>query len=372
MARWRRLIQQTETQVDRLRGRLDARVGDKPLLIQSYLGYGTPERAFLLGRVLEDKGITPSEADASLWENFRGTLKRFRSNEVPHARIGVAVGGALQEIIADDEGHLSTWLPLPPGVAQAGELLSLQLTLLEPQREGTPLEATASVLIPGPGARFGVISDIDDTVLQTGATSLRSLARQVLFGNAHTRLPFEGVAAFYEALGRGRGAEENPLFYVSSSPWNLYDVLVQFMELNDIPLGPLLLRDWGIGATELLPLSHGAHKRHAIEQILTTYPELPFILIGDSGQEDPEIYHQVVHDFPERILALYIRDVSARAGRRESVLALAREVEAAGSFLLLSDDTRAAAEHAALQGWIAAEGVERVAERRAEDLAQPR
>lgn len=367
MARWRRLIHQTENQLDSLRGRLDARFGSEPILIQSYLGYGTAERAYLLGRVLEDKGVAPSDADASLWQNFKGALKRFRSDEVPYARLGVTVGSSYQEITADDEGHLTTWLPLPPEVPQDDGLLSLQLELLEPRRGAETVQATASVLIPGEGAQFGVISDIDDTVLQTGATSVRSLARQVLFGNAHTRLPFEGVAAFYEALSR-RG---NPLFYVSSSPWNLYDVLVQFMELNDIPLGPLLLRDWGLSATELLPFSHGTHKESAIQQILGTYPALPFILVGDSGQEDPEIYHQVVNEHPERILAVYIRDVSGRAERRESIQKLAREVEAAGSQLILSDDTRVVAEHAAAQGWIADAGVGEVAERREEDLSKP-
>jgi len=225
----------------------------------------------------------------------------------------------------------------------------------------------ASVLIPPPTAQFGVISDIDDTVLQTGATSVRSLAKQVLFGNAYTRLPFEGVSAFYEALNRGG----NPLFYVSSSPWNLYDVLVEFMELNDIPLGPIMLRDWGVSATELLPTTHGAHKQDAIRQILETYPKLPFILIGDSGQEDPEIYRQVVRDFPGRVLSIYIRDVNDDAARRESVQRLAQELAQDGSTLLLTADTAVAAEHAAARGWIHADGVAEVAERRDEDVGKP-
>ena len=71
-----------------------------------------------------------------------------------------------------------------------------------------------------------MISDIDDTIVRTGATSLLMMLRVVLLSNAHTRLPFQGVAAFYGALARGAsGQDSNPLFYVSSSPWNLYDVL---------------------------------------------------------------------------------------------------------------------------------------------------
>ncbi len=364
MSRWHKLIHQAETQFDRAFSGVD----DKdPLLVQSYLGYGVPGRAFLLGRVLEDNGITAATAEDSLWDNLKGTWKRFRSGEVADAELNVTLTGVAdfsQSLRADEEGHFAQWLDIPEAEPGEANLLKLGLELTQPRRT-PPVRAEASVLIPSAAAQFGVISDIDDTVLQTGATSLRSLARQVLFGNAYTRLPFEGVAGFYEALGRGGNEADNPLFYVSSSPWNLYDVLTEFMALNQIPLGPVLLRDWGLSATELLPASHGEHKRAAIRQLLETYPQLPFILIGDSGQEDPEIYHETVHDFPGRILGIYIRDV-ADAERRESVQKLARKLAQDGSTLMLTQDTAAAAEHAAAQGWTTSDAAAEVAERRAE------
>lgn len=366
MSRWHKLIHQTETQFDRALAHLDG--DDDPLLIQGYLGYGVPGRAFIMGRVLEDRGVAEAEQGDSLWENFKGAWKRFRSGEVAHAALSVSLPGTPfeQVIRANDEGYLAQWLDYPETPTDDDNLLALALTLTDPVR--TPsVQGEVSVMIPPASAQFGVISDIDDTVLQTGATSMRSLAKQVLFGNAYTRLPFEGVAAFYQALvGPG-----NPLFYVSSSPWNLYDVLVEFMELNGIPLGPVILRDWGISATELLPTSHGTHKQDAIRQILTTYPDLPFILIGDSGQEDPEIYHEIIHDHPKRILAIYIRDIDQTAERRASVQRLAEEVERDGGILLLTPDTVRAAEHAASIGLIPKEAVAKVAERRAEDSERP-
>ena len=376
MSRWHKLIYQAETQVDRAFSRVD---DDDRLLIQTYLGYGVPGRAFVLGRVLEDRGITAATEQDSLWDNFKSTWKRFRSGEVADAELRVMSAAAPdfeRRLKADEEGHIAQWLELPGIALPAADaahlpdddhVLTLELELLHPKRT-PPVRAEASVLIPPADAQFGVISDVDDTVLQTGATSLRSLAKQVLFGNAYTRLPFEGVAAFYEALGRGSAGTRNPLFYVSSSPWNLYDVLTEFMALNQIPLGPILLRDWGVSATELLPTTHGEHKRAAIRQILETYPRLPFILIGDSGQEDPEIYHEVVHDFPGRILGIYIRDV-ADAERRESVQKLARKLKADGSTLMLTQDTAAAAEHALAQGWTTAAAAAEVAERRDEAAA---
>ncbi len=145
-------------------------------------------------------------------------------------------------------------------------------------------------MIPGPGARFGVISDVDDTVLVTGATDAVGMARTVFTGNALSRMTFDGVAELYRAL---RGEQGNPIFYVSSSPWNLYDLLDDFLALNGLPAGPILLRDWGLSSIELLPTDHHHHKLGTIHAILSTYPDLPFLLLGDSGQQDPEIYAQI-------------------------------------------------------------------------------
>jgi phosphatidate phosphatase APP1 len=232
---------------------------------------------------------------------------------------------------------------------------------VEPAGEGEPFRTGGLVLVPPPSATFGVISDLDDTVIRTGVASKLSMAKNVLLGNAHTRLPFPGVAAFYRALERGGEAyARNPVFYVSSSPWNLYDLLDEFLSLRKIPAGPLMLRDWGLEHGDA-PSGHGAHKSGHIKAILDLYPTLPFILVGDSGQEDPEIYHRAVHDHPGRILAVYIRNVSRHPERADAIRALAAEVERAGSTLVLADDTLAAARHAAAHGWIAPDALDEVA-----------
>jgi phosphatidate phosphatase APP1 len=230
-----------------------------------------------------------------------------------------------------------------------------------------------SIFIPTAEAKFGIISDIDDTVMQTHATQLLQMARTVFLGNARTRLPFPGVAAFYRALQAGTAEiPYNPLFYVSSSPWNLYDLLLEFFILQDIPLAPLFLRDWGISRSELLPTGHKGHKLTIIQQLLDFYPSLPFILIGDSGQEDPEIYHHIIQQNPKRILATYIRNVLTDPERDASIAALAQEAADAGSALILDKDTHIMAQHAAANGWIAAEALPEIEAAKEKDEAAPR
>jgi phosphatidate phosphatase APP1 len=153
------------------------------------------------------------------------------------------------------------------------------------------------------------------------------------------------------------GDERNPVFYVSSSPWNIYDVISEFMDLQKIPHGPLLLRDWDIGLSALSSDRHFEHKGVAIRNVMKLYPGMQFILIGDTSQHDPEIYSRIVSEFPERVRAIYIRDVTASADRSGAVKKLAEEILAAGSTLVLAEDTLGAARHAAEQGWISGDSL---------------
>src|SRR5690606_26141233 len=96
---------------------------------------------------------------------------------------------------------------------------------------------------------------------------------------------------------------------------------------------------------------HMGHKFAQIEQILLTYPRLPFVLVGDSGQEDPKIYREVALRFPGRILAIYIRDVQL-AEREQIAVDIARELSGQQLEMVIVDNTAEAAEHAAKTGLI--------------------
>jgi phosphatidate phosphatase APP1 len=258
-----------------LRGLL-ARLRD-PIIILPYLGYGTPEKLMLQGRVLQDEGFRPTSDAERRWRNLVAFFKRMEADVVPGARLRAQFGGVCAESVSDRQGYFRVELK-PAGPAKPGwNEVALELVR---KRE---IRASGRVLVPPPDAEFGVISDIDDTIVYSQAIRKLRMIVSLAFSNARTRKPFKDVGAFYRALHRGR----NPFFYVSKSPWNLYVPLVEFLELQGLPLGPLLLRDFGLRMNR-------NHKTEAIEAILQTYPELGFILIGDSGEEDPEIYSGIV------------------------------------------------------------------------------
>jgi phosphatidate phosphatase APP1 len=346
-----------------------AAFGDQPFEIVAYNGYGNSTRAHVYGRVLEKRNVAAStDADSTL-RNLLYTYRRAEADPLRRADVTVEYAGKTTPMKTDDEGFFGGWIDLDESVDGDKEWREYSVELALPrQPEAEAIKGSGEVLIAPPSARFGVISDLDDTVIQSRVSNFLLAARTVMLGNARTRLPFPGVAAFYEALRKGAGGEEkNPIFYVSSSPWNIYDVIAEFMDLQKVPKGPIILRDWDIGWGALSPSRHFGHKGVAIRNIMTLYPQLQFILIGDTSQHDPEIYSQIVSEFPKRVAAIYIRDVTRNAERSASVKKLAEEILAAHSTLVLAEDTLGAAKHAAEQGWISSDALPDVTEEKRAD-----
>jgi phosphatidate phosphatase APP1 len=336
--------------------------------IMPYRGYGNDARVMVMGRALRDPGLREVTDKDTVLKNLIESYKRIETDELPGARIRVTYQALTQEIVADNDGFFRAIIELgTPPAPDAGFWQEVKLELTEPlPATGEQVLASALTLVPPRTADFIVISDLDDTVIQTGATDVVRMVRATLFGNARTRIPFAGVAAFYAALqGGGTGTSFNPIFYVSSSPWNLYDVIEQFLALQRIPMGPTLLRDWGM-SLDRIPLKHSAHKLTAIRQIMDMYPEQRVILIGDSGQEDPEIYREITREYPRRVICCYIRNVSGLGPRSESLKEVAGDVAEAGSLMVVVEDTNAAARHAADKGWINSGALSEIAKEEAQ------
>ena len=335
----RTLLQRAAVDLER---RFDRRAAGRPIsktvVISPYRGFGRPGEMLVRGRVLVDKRITRASAAEPLWRNLLNTYRRFASEELAGARVVASYRDSVVESVSDDEGYFN--IRLQPGVVATGWH---ELNLSAPDFNAT---ATAHVIVPAPDAAFGVISDIDDTVVRTNATSLLGMTRSVIH-NAAARLPFEGIADLYRALN----AERNPIFYVSSSPWNLYELLHDFMDIHGIPHGPMFLQDWGISETTLILASHTEHKLAQIQTLLDYYPDLPFVLIGDSGQHDPEIYLEVIRAHPGRVRVAFIRDVTPDL-RDRAVGAIIKDAKTAGVDMLYVRDSADALAHARRLGLV--------------------
>jgi len=344
-----------------------------PIVLQPFRGYGTTERVFLIGRVLR-QADWGRQLDAGLRRDAVDVLRRASRRAVGGLPVEVEFLGARTTVKTDADGYFRIAMAPghPPDPDHRWHPMTIRLT------RPVALEARAAVFVTPRTARRAVISDIDDTVVHTGVANKIKMFWHLFGQDADRRVPFPGVGALYRALHHGpegtaepgapgAGGEANPLLFVSRAPWGIYDVLTAFFETLGIP-GPLLfLREWGIRLSNPLPRRAEDHKRVLIEHMLEVIGERPVVLIGDSGQRDPEVYARVVQDFPGRIAAVFIRDLDRDAERSAAIRAMAEQVEAAGAELVLATDSLQMAERAHAFGLISAEAVEAVRRAMAEE-----
>jgi len=327
------------------------------VLITPYRSYGTRNHLYLLGRALDDFPLKIVQ-DQSFFNTLKTTYKQFDSFEIPHAEIELNIPDFLDlKTEADSEGYFlfeQTFEKDLSTIANEEGWVTVNL-LFRKSEDSTPSEERkhfqGEVLIPDITAEYGVISDIDDTIIHTGVTSFLKwrLVKNSLLTNAYKRIPFKGAAEFYKKLHLGRNADnKNPVFYISNSPWNLYQYLKLFMDYNKFPKGPMLLRNFRTPFDRSIK-PEKPHKQKEIINILNTYPELKFILIGDSGEHDASIYTDIAAQYPNRILAIYLRSVNHKR-QMNRVKSIVTEFETTP--ILMVDNSIDAEEHAREMGFI--------------------
>ncbi len=286
-----------------------------PLQIIAFQSYGTKTHLYLRGRALEDESIDLSKK--GFFSLLRNTWKRFETDEVRHETLKIQLPN--EQVLYSDTNSEGYYLvdeqtnDLTDSINEEGWLnYEIAYDVFKDKLINLENRFPGEMLIPSESSKFGVISDIDDTLLETGVVSKLKWKVLVnsLFKHAENRMAFAGAATIYSKLHQGiSGEEANPIFYVSNSPWNLYRYLEYFLKHNNFPKGPILLRDFRtpFDKTKKRKVSH---KEHEIKNIIKTYPNKKFVLIGDAGEHDIDIYLDIVKHFPNRIKAIYIRTVN--------------------------------------------------------------
>lgn len=357
-----------------LRFRVKRAVGltDRPMLVV-YPGRVARGRLQILGRVLEDEGVFDAPHSNSTLRNLWLTFKRYETDEIGTARVryeGPAGSGVL---LSDREGYVRLDIETAHLGEDAAPWTPVRFHLETAKGyDFAPVDAEGRARVVSPAARFGVISDIDDTIIHTGAFKMLRHWRIVTANSPEARAAFPGVSEFYRALCDGAaGPETNPVFYVSSSPWNLSDIFERFMAQKNIPAGPMLLRSLSDDALGWLLRRHRSHKDGAIDELMADYPDLKFVLIGDSGQKDATVYASAVERHPGRVLAVHIHDVRPEGDVSTEVERELKRIEAAGVPTTLGRTLEAASAHAEAAGLVAAGTHAAVLAEVAEEVGKP-
>ncbi len=246
-------------------------------------------------------GIGSGELDRSI---FRSRLEHFLADNERGKRLPVLVGDIPHQLPPTEaNGHSQDSLNLPPAAGSATPASTPASVTLRIDGGAGRYEGSVA-LVPPRG--ITVISDIDDTIK---ISQVR--VRQELIANTFARpfRPAPGVADVYQ-----RWAQAGYSFhYVSGSPWQLYPPLAAFLHGERFPVHSIhlrFLRPKDKTLFEFLRADQVAYKLGHIVRIAEDLPQRRLVLVGDSGERDPEIYAQTQRRFAPRVLAVLIRDVS--------------------------------------------------------------
>ena len=294
--------------------------------VKLYHGYGHNDQLMIHGHVFKFSPLPRKKYRKSVIRNTLALLRLFIVK--PYACVDVCMQweGEMFYSKADDDGFFKfEWKdkpPLPKGWQEVEVKALVNGEIIATSR--------GSVYIPHE-TQYGFISDIDDTFLISYSANLRKRLFVLFTENARSRKPFEGAVKHYQLLAASNTTpnEPNPFFFVSSSEWNLYDYILEFTIVNEIPKGVFLLNQLKL-FSQLLKTGQNNHqtKFTRIVRILETYPKQRFVLLGDSSQHDPYIYEAIVKHFPKQVHAVYIRDIHKK--NEQKARDVLYKIEAAG------------------------------------------
>ena len=273
---------------------LDSRVRRRGwhVTVVPYTGYGAPGWVRVMARVLLTRRTPGRKRPAKL----RG-WRSFTTLPVKDAVVIIDVGGQQQEARTDRTGFIDCVVEgnLAPGWG-----------FVRMSTEGAePVEAP--IRIVDPKVRFGVVSDIDDTVMVTALPRPLLAAWNTFVLDEHARMAVPGMAVLYERLVNA--APGLPVFYLSTGAWNVAPTLTRFLARHLYPSGPLLLTPWGPTADGWFR-SGRQHKLATLNRLATEFPTVRWLLIGDDGQHDKEIYAEFAGAHPDQVAAVMIRHLS--------------------------------------------------------------
>lgn len=261
--------------------------------ILPYTGYGSPDWVRVLARVVLAK---PEGGAAQRAEKVRG-WRSFLSVPTDDTELHVRIGSETFTVAIDRGGIVDVTIQ----VQLASGWNAIDLTVSDAETVST------QVFIVEPQERFGLVSDIDDTVWVTALPRPLVAAWNTFIVDEHARIQVSGMSVLYERIRREHTGA--PIIYLSTGAWNIAPTLHRFLTRNLFPPGTFLLTDWG--PTHDRFFRNGkTHKLEQLRRLAGEFPNVRWLLFGDDGQHDETIYAEFAKEYPRSVAAVCIRQLS--------------------------------------------------------------
>lgn len=272
-----------------------------------YPAYGDAGGAIIEGRVIEAHTSAATDADESWWRNLWRNARLMINSEREHVPVTLQVAGREFMVRTDEEGYFRQvvgGMPmLPPGWHTV-------------QGRTDSTTAAGQLLIVPADNTIGVISDLDDTLLVTEVNSKRALLVNTFLKSPSQRQAVAGAAQYIRAVAaRNPQPAMAPVIYLSASPRQLQGNILEFLSHYDFPPGVLLTKRVTNDRTSEPIADQVAYKSAKLEEIFARLPHVRFVLMGDDGESDPEIYEGMRKKYPLRVEKILIRHVNPDPAR---------------------------------------------------------
>jgi phosphatidate phosphatase APP1 len=315
--------------------------------LKIYKGYGHTHHLVVYGHLLQGNPTIRERFTQNIFYNIRHLIRLFAIHPIADARIQLQHQSTLLETRTQEDGFFEFHWESPQELTAGFQ--SITVSYLD--KEGKVLQEVLGELYIPHSVQLGVISDIDDTILISYSSRLLKRLRVLFTRQPHSRKTFADIVHYFTLLSVSGTTPDlpNPFFYVSSSEWNLYDDLTEFFSHNHLPEGVLLLNK----IKRLQELGASGQTQHhnklvRIERIMRMFPKQRFVLYGDNSQQDPAIYVSIAKQFPQNVVAIYIRSVQAK--KKVATKRVLAELAHTSIHTLLFEHTREAMLHSASVG----------------------
>lgn len=292
--------------------------------LKLYRGYVNDQELIVFGHVFKSWAPDKYEVDRRGYRHAKSVIKMFTISPIKNIEVTLHFKDLEVTTKTLDDGYFRFALPFNQYLDSGWHKYAVSCKVGE-----IGIIEQAELLKPHK-SKLGIISDIDDTFLMSHTNNLFKKLYVILAKNINNRTVFDDVVPHYQALSRAGQEKEgvfNSFFYVSSSEWNLYEFILQFADMHELPKAIIKLKNIKTGIADFLFTGRGGHdhKFHKIKDIVSFYPHLEYVLLGDDSQQDPYLYERICKMFPQNIRAIYIRQTSKK--QKDKVKATLANVE---------------------------------------------
>jgi len=269
-----------------------------------YHAYGNAHQIVIQGRMEEKKIFSEAKEDDNWFQNIWRTVRQVKGDEIKNQTIFALIYGEKFETKGDDEGYFEFNITTKKSLKTGYERIALNI-------EGNSNVHETEVMIIGKEPLVGIISDFDDTMIVSNVTNKIKLGYNIVLKNYKQRTIVPHMLERFEKILTQNPKEvPSTLFILSGSPQQLFFSVEDFLAFHHFPKHTLILKKAHGENTDPLT-DQFAYKTQKIERLIKLYPTMKWVMFGDSGEKDAEVYKFIKKKYPNKVISYHIRDVES-------------------------------------------------------------